>query len=152
MVGNILIQCFFLTLIQASWSLPHAIQGLDRSSTLQGDSLSAEPPGKPKNTGVDSLSLLQGIFMTQESNQGLLHSRWILYQLSHQGSSPRFGQSLYTDFWSLSSLCLSLLGFPTSLTFLRLQLLRTLSSSYSGWKDCGFSIRVLASCVALTVP
>ena len=28
--------------------------------------------GKPKNTGVGSLSLLQGIFLTQESNQGLL--------------------------------------------------------------------------------
>ena len=29
---------------------------------------------------------LQQIFPTQESNQGLLHSRWILYQLSYQGS------------------------------------------------------------------
>ena len=28
-----------------------------------------EPPGKPKNTGVGSLSLLQGNFPTQESNQ-----------------------------------------------------------------------------------
>ena len=33
-----------------------------RSSTLQVDSLPSEPPGKPKNTGVGSLSLLQGIF------------------------------------------------------------------------------------------
>ena len=33
-----------------------------------------------------SLSLLQGIFPTQECNQGLLHHRQILYQLSHQGS------------------------------------------------------------------
>ena len=33
-----------------------------------------------------SLSLLQWIFPTQESNQGLLHCRWILYQLSYQGS------------------------------------------------------------------
>ena len=45
-----------------------------------------EPQGKPKNTGVGSLSLLQGIFPTQESNRGLLHCRWILYQLSYQGS------------------------------------------------------------------
>ena len=45
-----------------------------------------EPPGKPKNTGVSSLSLLQGIFQTQELNQGLLHCRQILYQLSYQGS------------------------------------------------------------------
>ena len=35
-------------------------------SVLQADSLPAEPPGKPKNTEVGSLSLLQGIFLTQE--------------------------------------------------------------------------------------
>ena len=58
-----------------------------RSPTLQADSLSSEPPGKPKNTGIGSLSLLQGIFPSQESNWGLLHSRQILYQLSYQGSS-----------------------------------------------------------------
>ena len=57
-----------------------------RSPTLQADSLLAEPQGKPKNTGVHSLSLLQWIFLTQELNQGLLHCRWILYQLSYQGS------------------------------------------------------------------
>ena len=57
-----------------------------RSPTLRADSLPAEPPGKPKNTGVDSLSLLQRIFLTQESNWSLLHCRWILYQLSYQGS------------------------------------------------------------------
>ena len=37
-----------------------------RSPALQADSLPADPPGKPKNTGVGSLSLLQGIFSTQE--------------------------------------------------------------------------------------
>ena len=37
-------------------------------------------------TGVGSLSLLQGIFLTQGSNPGLPHCRWILYQLSHRGS------------------------------------------------------------------
>ena len=55
-------------------------------STLQADSLPAEPQGKPKNTGVGSLSLLQWIFPTQELNQDLLHCRWILYQLSSQGN------------------------------------------------------------------
>ena len=44
-----------------------------RSPALQVDSLPAEPQGKPKNTGVGSLSLLQQIFLTQELNQGLLH-------------------------------------------------------------------------------
>ena len=37
-------------------------------------------------TGVGILSLLQGIFATQESNWGVLHCRPILYQLSYQGS------------------------------------------------------------------
>ena len=50
------------------------------------DSLPAESPGKPKNTEVGSLSLLQWIFPSQESNRGLLHCRWILYQLSYEGS------------------------------------------------------------------
>ena len=40
-------------------------------------------PGQ--NTGVGSLSLLQGIFPTQRSNPRLLHCGWILYQLSHKG-------------------------------------------------------------------
>ena len=39
-----------------------------------------------QNTGVGSLSLLQRIFPTQESNQCLLHCRQILHQLSYQGS------------------------------------------------------------------
>ena len=57
-----------------------------RSPTLQADSFPTEPPGKPKNTGVGSLSVLRGIFPTQESNQGLLHCMWILYQQICQGT------------------------------------------------------------------
>ena len=57
-----------------------------RSPALRADSLPAEPPGKPKNTGVGSLSLLQWIFPTQVSIQGLLHCWRILYQLIYQGS------------------------------------------------------------------
>ena len=49
-----------------------------RSPALQVDSLLSEPPGKPKNTGVGSLSLLLRNFPTQELNQGLLHFWWIL--------------------------------------------------------------------------
>ena len=48
-----------------------------RSPTLQADFLPSEPPGKAKNSGVGSLSLLQGIFPTQELNHGLLHCRQI---------------------------------------------------------------------------
>ena len=54
-----------------------------RSLTLQADSLQAKPQGKPKNTGVGSLFLLQQIFPTQELNWNLLHC---IYQLSYQGS------------------------------------------------------------------
>ena len=60
-----------------------------RSSALWVDSLPCEPPGKPKTTGVGSLFLLQGIFPTQDSNWGLLHCRWILYQLSYHGNSDK---------------------------------------------------------------
>ena len=56
------------------------------SPALQADSLPAEPQGKPKNTGLGSLSLLQRIFPAQALNLGLLHCRWILYQMSYQGS------------------------------------------------------------------
>ena len=57
-----------------------------RSPALQTHSLPTEPQGKPKNTGVGGLSLLQWIFPTQESNWDLLHSRQILHQLSYPGS------------------------------------------------------------------
>ena len=56
------------------WDLPSP--GIELgSAALQADSLPAEPHGKPKNTGVGSLSLLQQIFLTQESKWGLLHCR-----------------------------------------------------------------------------
>ena len=42
-------------------------------------------PGQ--NTGVGSLSLLQGIVSSQGLNCGLLHCRQILYQLSYQTPS-----------------------------------------------------------------
>ena len=54
-----------------------------RSPTMQAVSLPAEPLGRPKNTRMGSPSLLQGIFLTQESNWGLLHCMQILYQLSY---------------------------------------------------------------------
>ena len=93
-----------------------------RSPALQADSLLSEPPGKPKNIGVGSLSLLQGIFLTQESNRGLPCCRRILYQQSYQGiplknyslvlatcyclaQVPRWGVSV--SLWSLKATWLS---------------------------------------------
>ena len=57
-------------------------------------------PGQ--DTGVGSLSLLQGIFPTLGSNPGLPHCRWILYQLSHKGS-PRILEWVAYPFSSGSS-------------------------------------------------
>ena len=57
-----------------------------RSPTLQADSLPAETPGRPKYTGVGSLSLLQGTLLPNPRiAPDLLHCR-ILYQPSYQGS------------------------------------------------------------------
>ena len=50
-------------------------------------------PGQ--NTGVGSLSLLQGIFPTQGLNPGLPHCRQILYQLSHKRSPRILGWVVY---------------------------------------------------------
>ena len=74
------------------------------------DFLPAEPQGKPENTRVGSLSLLQQIFPTQELNWSLLQHRQILYQLSYQGSPTSkqlflswpegFGTPLHPESWS----------------------------------------------------
>ena len=64
-------------------------------------------PGQ--NTGVDSLSLLQRIFPTPGSNPGLLHYRWILYQLSHKGSPfvyQIYNFTLHIQIFNLPATCL----------------------------------------------
>ena len=65
-----------------------------RSPTLQVDSSSAEPQGKPKNTRVGSLFLLQWIFPTQELNRvsciaGGFFTNWIMGNwLQRHGDKP----------------------------------------------------------------
>ena len=60
------------------------IRGLGRASGEgKGYPLQWNSPGQ--NNGEHRLSLLQHIFPTQETNWNLLHCRWILHQLSHQG-------------------------------------------------------------------
>ena len=56
------------------------------SNSLQPHGLYSPWNSSGQNTGVGSLSLLQGIFPTQGSDPGLPHCRWILYQLRHQRS------------------------------------------------------------------
>ena len=53
-------------------------------SHIAGRFFTSQATWKLKNTGVGSLSLLQWIFLTQKWKWGLLHCRWILYQLSSQ--------------------------------------------------------------------
>ena len=38
---------------------------------------------------LEWVPLLQQTFLTRESNQGLLHCRWILYELSHKRTMRR---------------------------------------------------------------
>ena len=66
-------------------------------------------PGQ--KTGVGSFSFLQQIFLSQESNLGLLPCRWVLYQLSYEGNEPKrvknreiikrqeFDKEKGTDWW-----------------------------------------------------
>ena len=56
------------------------------SDSLQAHGLYSPWNSPGQNTGVGSLSFLQGIFPTQGLNPGLPNCRWILYQLSHKGS------------------------------------------------------------------
>ena len=66
---------------------PHCESRSVVSDSLRPHGLYSPWKSPGQNTGVGSLSLLQGIFPTQGSNPGLPHCRWILYQLSHKESS-----------------------------------------------------------------
>ena len=57
------------------------------SNSLRSHGLYSPWSSPGQNTGMGSLSLLQGIFPTQGSNPGLPHGRRILYQLSHKRRS-----------------------------------------------------------------
>ena len=77
-----------------------------KSLALQADSLLSEPPGKPTDTGVGGLSLLQGLFLTQELNQGLLPCRRILCQLSYQLVPFKHKTLLWSEvFWTAKWKC-----------------------------------------------
>jgi len=93
-----------------SLGFPEIVSSLDipesesESCSVMSDSLLLHglwnSPGQ--NTGVGSLSLLQGILPTQGPNPGLPHCRQILYQLSHKGS-PRILEWIAYPFSSGSS-------------------------------------------------
>ena len=71
---------------EVKWSESYSVV-FETVGTLQPHGLYSPWNSPGQNVGVDSLSLLQGIFLTQGSNPDLPHCRKILYQLSHQGSS-----------------------------------------------------------------
>ena len=109
---TILLPCCFFSSLSSPWnmvkvpevcwmkveSVSHSV--VSNSLRLHGLYSPWNSPGQ--NTEVGSLSLLQGIFPTQGSNPGLLHCRWILYQLSHKGS-PRILEWVAYPFSSRSS-------------------------------------------------
>ena len=83
---------------EVKWSESRSVM----SDSLQSHGLHTPWNSPGQNTGVGSLSLLQGIFPTQRSKPGLLHCRWILHQLSHKGS-PRILEWVAYPFSSGSS-------------------------------------------------
>ena len=72
---------------RSGWQCPPLGTRIEpRCVALQVDYLPSKIKGKPKNTGVGSLSLLLGIFLTEELHQCLLNCWQMLDQLSYQES------------------------------------------------------------------
>ena len=71
--------CVYAKLLQSCLTLCNPMDCNPPGSSVHGDSLG-------KNTGVGCHALLQGNFLTQGPNPGLLHCRQIIYYLSYQGS------------------------------------------------------------------
>ena len=84
------------------------------SNSLQPHELYSPWNSPGQNTGLGSLSLLQGIFPTQGLNPGLLYCRRILYELSHRGGHKAINWAMcslwiaVTFYWDA---CLTV-GFP----------------------------------------
>ena len=95
------VSCVRAKLLQLCLTPYDSMYGGPPGSSVHGDSLG-------KNTGVGCHALLQKIFPAQGSNPGLLHCRWILYWLSHQGS-PRILE------WVAYPYCRDLLNLGTEL-------------------------------------
>ena len=85
------------------------------SDSLQSHGLYSPWNSPGQNTRVGSLSLLQGIFPTQESNPGFPHCRRIPYQLSHQGRGRDFEElghhPLFGLWWSALEMSWLLWGY-----------------------------------------
>ena len=90
------------------------VESESESCIVMSDSLRPNGLYSPWNslgqiTGVGSLSLLQGIFLIQGLNPGLLHCRQILYQLSRKGS--------FTQYVCMGSMCIINISSSYGLVF-----------------------------------
>ena len=104
-------------------SYPTLCDPMDRSRP--GASLHGDSPGE--NTGVGCHALLQGIFLTQELNWGLLPCRRILYQLSYLSVAPRW--------------CLTIFSFPNTAPSLGTWSFHDLAQFKILWELGSFSYR-----------
>ena len=76
---SVLCWCAMCLVTQLCLTLCDPMDCTPPDSSVHGDS-------SGKNTGVGCHALLQGIFLTQEWNLGLLNCRQILHRVSQQGS------------------------------------------------------------------
>ena len=124
-------------------SEPPGKEGEDASHSVMSDSLWPHglrptrllcPRNSPgQNTGGGSCSCLQGIFMTQGSNQGLLHCRQILYHLSYQvnlSTASAHCNPCFRPLWKMH--CFASKG--TYLSFFMMQI--SWSKDYTNNSDC----------------
>ena len=91
--------------LYSQWNSPGQNTGVGSLSLLQGNLLNLDIKSWSPAMQADSLPyepLLQGIFTTQGSNPGLPHYRQLLHQLSHKGS-PRILERVAYPFSSGSS-------------------------------------------------
>ena len=117
----------YLTPLESEWSSQP--RDWTQVSCTAGGSLPSKPPGKPKNTGVGTLSLLQGIFPTQRSNLGLPHcgrfftswatreaqEYWSGYPIPFPADLPDLGIKLGSPALQADSLPTELLGKPINI-------------------------------------
>ena len=81
-----MITAFIVSQFQCSYQYSESERRSVVSNSLRPCGLYSPWNSLGQNTGVGSLSLCQGIFLTQGSNPCLPYCRRILYPLSHKGS------------------------------------------------------------------
>ena len=109
------------------------------------DPMNYSPWNSPgQNTGVGSLSLLQGIFPTLGLNPGLPHCRQILYQLSHKGKLYSNVTFSMTSFLTIFSKLQSYTHIPCT-TFSAFIFL--LNTYYYTAEPCHIAVGALTLCM-----